>query len=146
VFFRSDGSMSPEPLSLPYVLITAGQRMPLVVINTLVWKPFDSRFEDLLNDLKFHRELLESELNLWNSQTMHAKMQNVHDISDMVIKELEKAAEERRQAHWAREIHRYEQNVSDQMKRLIEEELKGRCYQSRLRRHRQLIALSIDFP
>ena len=39
------------------------QKVPFVVTG-LFWKPFDARFEDLLDDLRFHQDLVKSEMLL----------------------------------------------------------------------------------
>lgn len=45
-------------------LIIVGARHKLSVIASLSWKPFDAIFEDLLDNLMLHREVIEDELQL----------------------------------------------------------------------------------
>ena len=44
-------------------LAVEAKKVPFVVTG-LFWKPFDARFEDLLDDLRFHQDLVKSEMLL----------------------------------------------------------------------------------
>lgn len=64
------------------------------VIGRLLWKPFDERFRDILEDLGYSERILKSELDLWHiRQAKYGR--------DAEVAEQQKAVEERRKADQA---------------------------------------------
>jgi hypothetical protein len=69
------------------VLITVEElRRTHVIIGDLLWKPFDARFKEILEQMKFHRQTLMDEVKLLLLENMQQMLQNYTD-SDMKTKE-----------------------------------------------------------
>lgn len=85
-----------------------------------MWRPFDARFQDLLERMAYHRKLVEGELTLVPAQA-------THDAEKAAVQERALAAEERSHAEEARTKALVASSCTAEMKRLLEEEHRGMC-------------------
>lgn len=85
-----------------------------VVIGELFWKPFESRFQDLLEQLNFHRELVKDEFILAQFQQAEAARRE--------------ELEERVKAKDARMRINKNLDLSEDTKRLLQDEQRGEVY------------------
>lgn len=56
-----------------------GDRSKVVIFNSLFWKPYDSRFEDILETMQYHQDLLKMELSLYAHRSTHLKLAQEHE-------------------------------------------------------------------
>ncbi|PSN59982.1 hypothetical protein BS50DRAFT_681838 [Corynespora cassiicola Philippines] len=47
------------------------QRSKPMILTSLFWKPFDARFQDVLDDMTYHKKLLKAEFSLYQHKTTH---------------------------------------------------------------------------
>jgi hypothetical protein len=52
----------------------SGNRSSVVIFSSLFWKPYDARFQDVLDSMKHHQKLLTTELSLYGHQTTHVNL------------------------------------------------------------------------
>lgn len=102
----------------PKALIATGSRYTAAVVVDLFWKPYDARFRDLLDELKFHRQVLRDYLDLaqYQEDVRHQKT---------VSEALKEAAEERLRAAESRFAVKQVQSVSEEMKEHLELKSRG---------------------
>lgn len=100
-----------------YLKISGDRRTPFIVAD-LFWKPFDARFQDLLQDFAFHEKLLKDELVV-------AQLQDVRTVMESIAEERLRAAKERLHAADGREEMRRTSVLTEEMKSLLEQQHQG---------------------
>lgn len=95
-------------LSRPYIL---GIKKTPIVIAELLWKPFDVRFQGLLEKFTFHRDVVKDELIILGFQR--------------VSEEQRQQIKERRAASMAREHTKVTMEMTENMRTKMEEKDKG---------------------
>lgn len=101
-----------------------------VVIADLLWRPFDVRFQELLERMTFHQKVLEDELKLAGMEDLRSMLRAQADRTD------DARAEVRRNAKLSEEA---DKKLSEEMQRNF---LKGRLdFPTKLTRARYLPCL-----
>jgi len=101
------------------------QRSPLV-IGSLMWKPFDTRFQHIIDRLTFYQQLLKDEINLANLQETY---KNSAAISAECLKadcERQHAADDRSRATHTLDKLNSLSDSSDETVRLLEQQMRSK--------------------
>lgn len=112
-------SLSSFPVSRLQCKLVSGPKRRPFIFASLVWKPFDSRFQDLLEQLSYHRQLLRDEMVLAEYHCAE---------NARLAGELDKfeAAVERQRAAEARDVQDQTRQLTEEMKVLLEDQQKGK--------------------
>jgi hypothetical protein len=109
IFTKADGSkLNSAPFPFRITKHRIGLRKTPAVIGDLMWKPFDVRFQSMLEQMKSRRESILYDLLIWNSKTS--------------AEERQRAAEERQNASTERERVKEECMESAEERQLAQEE------------------------
>lgn len=88
-------------------------------MTNLFWKPFDARFRDLLERIKFHRQLVKDEtlVTIYENSTLTISAQAA---------EYAEVAKERIRASDARDIINHTSMLTEEMKNNLQQQQRGR--------------------
>ena len=89
------------------------------MVTNLFWKPFDARFKDLLERIKFHRQLVKDE-------TLVTIYENSTRTISAQAAEHAKAAKERIRASDARDMINHTSKLAEEMKNSLQQQQRGR--------------------
>ena len=81
----------PCPASTDLFVIIELKRTPVIVAD-LLWRPFESRFQDVIERMKFHRAILKDELNLAMNKSIVSKLDAEEKRAEAVRLEAERHA------------------------------------------------------
>ena len=98
-----------------------------MVIGDLMWKPFDVRFSDMLEQMAYHRNLITEEFHFMSAQVANG-------AEDAAIIERRLAADERQKASEARDKLKSVAERTEQSVFILEQQIKG----AYLNRHQHL--------
>lgn len=95
-----------------------------VVFGSILWTPFDARFKDLLDEMRYHQKLVKAELILLQAQA-------ANDAESAASQERYLADEERKKSEEARKRTGQVLGHTEETKRLFEEEHKRQSHPRR---------------
>ena len=94
-------------------------KRPASLIATVIWKPFDARFNEFLTRMDNHRKFIMDELEIIQTQ-------QVNDAERAAARERTRAEKEREKAAEGREKARKLASETKEVKKTLEKEVRGR--------------------
>ncbi|KEY72958.1 hypothetical protein S7711_07922 [Stachybotrys chartarum IBT 7711] len=113
------------------------QKKAVKVAAHLIWKPFESRFNEILDRIRYHRAFVYQQLIIWHANETSKEIARTAAERDVDALERQDAAQERRLAEKARELERQERHMNERnrlevMSRLDEFQKELRAIESQM--------------